>query len=419
MKKRGAAGILLAAIVVTALGGCGQQSGESSQQLADSNAQQIEFLSQKSEDVDLFDDMLKEFMELNTDVVMTQTVTNGSVSLASRVASNDIPDLINVYASTSYREMAKEGLFLDLRGEEFLDKIPQEYLDLFTLEDGTIWGLPVNVNAVGLYINEEIYEECGLEVPETFDQLLSNCEALEEAGYNPFVFPYKDAGALRQPFERYLAGCVDHDFLKICEEVGTQGKSFADYPSMVTGLKDWAELMGHTAVDPVASDVNDMVNAFANGETAMIFYSVAALSQIKSISPELDFYVYVMPSATGIEATVVGTPDMVFAINKDSESTEACKRFLEWFMEDENIEYFTSRDMVPTITKGVEYQNEDSIAIWNAIAEGKFTISPTVGWANGYQDAFKGELQEFVMERDVDAFIGRLDTMTKDIYGQQ
>lgn len=430
MRKKGLTIFLTMALTVSALAGCGNSSTGNSQDVSDKQQakseeaagemQEIEFLSQKREDVDIFDNILAEFMGENPDIKMTQTTTSGSVSVASRVASNDIPDLINVYASTSYREMAKEGLFLDLRDQPFLEKIPEEYLKLFTLEDGTIWALPINVNAVGLYINEDIYEECNLQVPETFEQLIANCKVLMQKGYNPFTFPFKDSGGLRQVFERYLVGCVDHDFVDICDAVGKEGKSYADYPDFVSGLETWVNLLDYTNTDPLASDPNDMTNSFANGESAMMIYSVAALSQVTNTNPDLNFSVHLLPSATeGMESTAVGTPDMVFAISKESENIEGCERFLTWFMEDEHIENFTSQDMIPTIVDGVEYKNPQSKEIWDAIEEGRFTISPTVSYANGFQNAFMGELQGLIMERDINKFIETLDTVTREVYSQQ
>ena len=54
----------------------------------------------------------------------------------------------------------------------------------------------------------------------------------------------------------------------------------------------------------------------------------------------------------------------------------------------------------------------------DAIENGKFTKSPTLGWANGYQSALQGELQSLVIDRDVNGFIETWDQVTKDIYAQ-
>lgn len=409
---------------VTAMGlfvGCGNKDNSSDQTAKKDGSIDVEFLSQKREDVDLVDEILEDFMGKNPNIKITQTTTTGSVTFASRVASNDVPELGQVYASTAYRTMAEEGLFMDLSGQDFLDRVPQEYLDMFTLENGSIYAVPVNVNAFGLYINQDIYEEQNLEIPTTFDELIANCEKLKEAGITPIEFQFKDAGALRQCFERFMTGAVDHDFLKICEEVGTGEKSFGDYPTMVEGLTKFVQLLEYSDTDPLGMDTNDLADAFANEKVAMVMNGDWGVSQYLNLNPELNFKVVLFPSVTGVNSTTVGTPDMCLAISADAseEQKEACLSFIEYFLEPDTIEWFASEDKVPNIVKDVTYRSEELADISNAIDEGNFTLSPTLGWANGYQSAIQGELQSLVMERDIEAFIKTWDQLTKDIYSQQ
>ena len=85
----------------------GKETGENNANSAGNV--EIEFLSQKREDVDLFDEIIADFMKKNSGIHMTQTTTTGSVSFASRVAADDVPELGHVYASTAYRTMAEDG----------------------------------------------------------------------------------------------------------------------------------------------------------------------------------------------------------------------------------------------------------------------------------------------------------------------
>lgn len=412
-------------LAVGTLAGCGNSSGTSvSSEAGDAasatseEVKNIEFLSQKREDVELFDGLLQEYNAAHPGIAFQQTTTTGSVNFASRVASADLPDLCHVYGSKSYQTMAAEGLFVDLRGHSFLDKIPQEYLDIFTLEDGQIWGVPVSLNTVSLYINNDIYDQYGLEIPRTFDELIANCEVLKENGVNPFVFPFKEPSAIRQTIERWLVGSVDHDYLQHCEDVGWGDASWGDYPKMVKGYEAWLELMEQTDVNPLGTGTDEMINAFANGECAMIMNGVASLNQVVSTNPDLNFQAYLMPSPTGIEAVSVGAPDMILAISKDSEYIDECLEFLDWFLSDEVIEKFAEGDMLPTIVDGVTYRNPYLTEICEGIDDGKFMIAPTTYWVVGYQDAFQGTLQDFIMNKDVTAYIKTLDDVTKDVYGQ-
>jgi len=437
MKKRWLAAGLAVATVLGSLTACGKSgdtqeaatsapaTGNGGTAAGDSASSagsvEIEFLSQKREDVDLFDEILADFMSKNPGIRISQTTTTGSVSFSSRVASNDVPELGNVYASTAYRTMAEEGLFMDLRGQDFLGRIPKEYLDLFTLEDGRVFAVPVNVNAFGLYVNMDIYKEQELELPRTYEELIANCEKLRAAGITPFAFQFKDAGGLRQCFERYMTGVVDHDFLKICEEVGLEGKSFGDYPTIVEGLEKFIALLDYADTDPLGMDTNDLADTFANGKCAMVMNGNWGASQYLGLNPDLNMKVILFPSVTGIDSTTVGTPDMCLAVSAaaSKEQQDACLTFIRYFLEPEIIEWFAQEDKVPSIVEGVAYRNEELKDISDAIEDGYFTKSPTLGWANGYQSAIQGELQSLIVDRDVKTFIETWDQFTKDVYGQQ
>ncbi len=416
---------LTAAVAIMVLGGCSNSQEPTASETnaavgaVEGNSKSIEYLSQKMETVDYIDEIMNDYMAENQGVSLVQTTTSGSVSVASRVAANDIPDMMNVYANTNYRVMAEEGIFKDLSGQAFLENISQEYLDTFTLEDGTVWAVPVTTSAFGLYINMDIYQEQGLEVPKTFDELLENCEKLKKAGITPFIFPYKDGGALRQLYERIMIGSVDHEFVKICEEVGNGDKSFADYPDVVEGFEAFIKLLDYADTDPLGTDTNDVANAFANGEVAMVMNGSWGCSQYASLNPDLNFEVVVFPTITAEETYVVGAPDIVIAISSTTENAEECERFIDYFVSDEVAEAFAEKEQSPNLLKNVTYENEKMSDVCGAIAEGKFKIAGTVDWPAAYPDMLKGELQQFVMDRDVEAFIQTIDAATKEIYNQE
>ena len=82
-------------------------------------------------------------------------------------------------------------------------------------------------------------------------------------------------------------------------------------------------------------------------------------------------------------------------------------------------EGFAEKEQSPNLLKNVTYENEKMSDVCGAIAEGKFKIAGTVDWPAAYPDMLKGELQQFVMDRDVEAFIQTIDAATKEIYNQE
>ena len=48
--------------------------------------------------------------------------------------------------------------------------------------DGKMWGVPYTYYQWGIYYNKSVYEQVGVEVPDTWDEFVANCEAFSAAG---------------------------------------------------------------------------------------------------------------------------------------------------------------------------------------------------------------------------------------------
>ena len=54
--------------------------------------------------------------------------------------------------------------------------------------------------------NKEIFDQQGLEVPTTWDELIAVCEALEGAGITPFYGTFADSWTIGQGWYDYTVG---------------------------------------------------------------------------------------------------------------------------------------------------------------------------------------------------------------------
>lgn len=52
--------------------------------------------------------------------------------------------------------------------------------------DGRIYGIPAEIQANGIWYNKALFDQCGLEIPETYDELLNCCKVLRENGITPW-----------------------------------------------------------------------------------------------------------------------------------------------------------------------------------------------------------------------------------------
>ena len=108
------------------------------------------------------------------------------------LSSGTGPDITNDLTAGGYwRHLAKAGLLLPL------DTFYQEYdwnerifpwTKPLTTLGGHVYGIADELEFIGVYYNQDIFEQTGLSVPNTYQEFLGVCEKLKSAGYIPIAF---------------------------------------------------------------------------------------------------------------------------------------------------------------------------------------------------------------------------------------
>ena len=90
----------------------------------------IELFHQKPENVELYNTLVNKFMEENPDIQVNVTLAESTTTtLISRVAAGNIPQLVSVFPwSASYKDMFREGLFMDLTDQDFMKRVTPSVL---------------------------------------------------------------------------------------------------------------------------------------------------------------------------------------------------------------------------------------------------------------------------------------------------
>ena len=133
-----------------------------------------------------------------------------------------------------------------------------------------------------------------------------------------------------------------------------------------------------------------------------------AVPQILSVNPEMNIDSFVMPASDSSDGNTLNSGiDLGFAVTADCPNKEAAYEVLDFLLEDENIQaYIDDQNAVPC-------------------KEGDFELAPMLdgmteyiesGNMTDYQDhyypsemAVDAQLQTFVINKDVDAFLAKFD----------
>lgn len=364
----------------------------------------LEYLCLKSEVQDVMREIISDFEATHPDVHIELTfATDGAVTLANRINSNNVPDLMNVYAlENSYRAYQDEGYILDLADQPFMSNIEQSMLDL-TSYNGVQIAVPMTLSTYGIYYNKDIYEELGLEVPTTLDELIANAEVCKDAGYDAFTLPM--ASAQNQITERLLGALDGETYLKFAQ-VAAGELDIRDVPS----IKAYGELM--LALKPLSTedslglDGNGATADFVNGKAVMKFDGSWFLNTIKNAAPEMNVGYFAIPAAEG-KAIVPVNCDTAIAMSATTEHPEVVLEFLEYLTQTDVATKYYNVDGNINMVKGVVYDKAELMDLYNTVMAGDMSITQINRWGdNGIlvRADLAAAIQALIADEDMDAY---------------
>jgi raffinose/stachyose/melibiose transport system substrate-binding protein len=141
------------------------------------------------------DAIYKAFMDANPNITITrESFSNDQLRdvVNTAISSGTGPDVIFYDAGPGYAGvLAKAGFLLPLTDYAakygWTEKVAAPALEGTTI-DGTLYGMPLEVDLLGMYYNKTLLDQEGLKVPETLDELVQFCGDAKAKGYIPIAF---------------------------------------------------------------------------------------------------------------------------------------------------------------------------------------------------------------------------------------
>lgn len=337
MSKRKIAGKLSVAIGIligmASLTGCGQSTSD--------GRIEVELVSYKPEAVGAFEEIAERFNTTHDDIYLKIDSPNEAMTiLKTRFIREDYPDIIGIGGDINYSNFLDAGLFMDISDLEEVGMVKQAYLDIdkeleFVPQEG-IYALPYAANAAGILYNKDIFEEHGWEIPETWDEFISLCEEIEDAGIEPLYLGYKDTWTCLAPWNALAVGLSDTD---TCSQVNRGNTTFTEaYRETAEKIK---ALLEYAEPNPYAYGYNDACTAFARGQSAMYPIGSYAIPQIKSVNPTMNIDSFPFPANEAEEDNVLNSGiDLQFCVMKNTKHKEAVYEVLRFLYEDETIQIY-------------------------------------------------------------------------------
>lgn len=396
MKKKLLSLILAGIMGVTCLAGCGsnQAAPEAGEETKTETAQNEENIASENSDLSgklsilswydetkaqpVLDAFKQKYPNIEVDFQYSPPVADYVEKLSTLLYSGAGPDVF--YMALENREDLIKGNYVeDLSNESYMTDgtIPDSVKTTYG-KDGKAYSLAVDCWVGGILYNKDMFEQAGIkEFPSTWDGLLETCQILKDAGITPIMDNCQDAAV---NFTAPLFGSeVKSLNSNVVEDIFAGKTTFKD--TWTTPIKMWKEGLidnEYLTSDMIGATSDEIITAFATGQTAMVLSGSWNLGTIDTINPDLNYECAPVPGTK--ESYYCGAVNVGLCINSQSKNKELAKAFLEFAASAEGLEAQYKGYGGFTIAKGYEPDLADEVkTAVTGVAEGKYYI-PMADW---------------------------------------
>jgi ABC-type glycerol-3-phosphate transport system substrate-binding protein len=330
------------ALAASALSGCAGGGG----------AETVRFHLSKPEAIPYFRELISDYNQTHDDV---RVVLDSSANLQAGFLRGNPPDLGLLNYNMEMARFMERGALSDLGDMPEADRIlpeVQDLVDQYATYPGRTSVLPYSVMAASVIYNKQIFADQGIEVPETYDELIAACDRLKAAGVTPFYGTFKDPWTVAQGwFDYTVGGQVDvADFFEKLNEEGTDvgpGSEVSFEKTFAEPVERMQQLIDDYANPDAASKAYGDGNlAFANGAAAMYLQGPWAFGEIAKTAPDLDLGTFPLPMTDDPDDLRVRVNiDLAAWIPEASDHKEAAREFLSFLFQKDVMDAYNAAQL--------------------------------------------------------------------------
>jgi raffinose/stachyose/melibiose transport system substrate-binding protein len=305
----------------------------------------------------LLEDLSLQFEQENPGIKVDFSAPGGEYENLMRVkmAANDMPD---VFSTHGWAKIRYGEFLLDLRDEPWAANIDPAIRPAVVDDAGKVYVLPLDQEKTGPVFNADLLEQYGVDVPQTWTELLAACETIKTQSAGSVTCVHM-GGADSWPVGQY------YDFFSTPLAISPATN---DASALLDGTYDWSKYVllsqnlltlkenGYINVDSTTAKYTDSAAAIANGKAVFGFYGPFLCGEALKTNPNLNCGLMPIPALVeGDAPTFAGGELTTWGIWKDSQHIEAAKLFIEFFARPENVAAVADSNSVPTGISGVAF----------------------------------------------------------------
>lgn len=368
----------------------------------------LELFSNKSENVETYERLIADFEEQHENIrIQLEAPPEAETVLRTRLTRNDMPDLMSIGGNATYGELAREGVLYDFSDENTLDEIQPAYRDMLGRLVGTDvdgdFGVPYATNANGVIYNQGMFEEMGMEVPQTWSEFTSLLDEAQAEGIKPIQFTLQEAWTALPTWNSLGGVLVPENFA----EMKTNGEaSFEEHYDEVADR--YLELLEYGEGDIFGIGYDDGNENFANGEALFYLQGNWAIPEIQRNNEDIELGFFAFPASDNEdENDLVSGVDVLLTISESTDHPEEALAFLEFMMNHEVAEQYIEEQAAFSAKEGVIQEDPVFEDIQENFETGSLTHFPDHFYPAGL--GAENLIQDFLINENKEQFLQTMD----------
>jgi multiple sugar transport system substrate-binding protein len=307
----------------------------------------------------------------------------------SASAAGTLPDVVGALSLGFIHSLAADDIADPDAAAEVVDSLGRDTFSERALRlvdvDGKPAGVPSDTWTNLLVYRKDLFEQAGLQTPDTFERIMAAATQLKEPGRAGIVAATKPSDGFTQQTFEYLA------LANGCQLTDDQGNVQLTSPQCVETFRFYGDLIKNGSVSG-GQDVDTTRAAYFAGKSAMVLWSSFILDELAGLRKDAlptcsqcrgdkEFlaknsgFVTAVKGPSGAQPTQFGEVTS-FAIVKDG-NTDPAKRFVEFMMSDGYVDWLGLAPEGKIPTRAGNKDNPQQYAdAWSKLEAGVDTKQP-------------------------------------------
>ena len=354
--------------------------------------------------------VMAEYQKINPNVkletIITTSAKNNDTVMRSKIASNDLPDMIYTQVKSIIGDYAKNGYIIPLTDTGIQDRLI-EGDDSLLWRDNEFYAMPSAFLASGIFVNMDVLEKYNVTMktmPQSLGEFIALCEKLQAAGVeSPIAIGAKEESPVTAFVFQYIYQNVYGEDPNWYANV-LRGKTGWDGPEFSNTFDAYAKLKPFVNKDALGCDENGAVRKFVLGEAAFFITTSMKLANFRNIDPDMNLTFIAPPFANDpADMKAVTSFDSAFCITSQAKDVELVKDFFKFMFTPEMAAVSAkATKLMPTIM-GTKVETDPALnLITEAITSNSMESVAMLSrqWIPGVKEIMKKETQNWFAGKD-------------------